>query len=295
MNSREIEDGQREQQDLVSVAERFDERVRAWSLDLERVVETETSLLGFGYQNDLAVVLKVVKRPGDEWSSGPVVRAFDGRGMLRVHEYIEGALLLERLVPGHSLVRLSLEGADDAAIDVVADVITRMTAVGALPSYRSVLEWGSGFTPYLAGDDRRIPRDVVEEGQRRFLALAGSQQATRLLHGDLHHSNILLDSTRGWLAIDPKGVVGETEYELGAVLRNPIERPEVFLSRSTVEKRLSQFANKLRVDIDRAVGWAFAQAVLSALWSIEDGSPVHADDPVLVLAKTIRPMLPRCL
>jgi hypothetical protein len=88
MNSREIEDGQREQQDLVSVAERFDERVRAWSLDLERVVETETSLLGFGYQNDLAVVLKVVKRPGDEWSSGPVVRAFDGRGMLRVHEYI---------------------------------------------------------------------------------------------------------------------------------------------------------------------------------------------------------------
>jgi streptomycin 6-kinase len=44
----------------------------------------------------------------------------------------------------------------------------------------------------------------------------------RLLHGDLQHYNVLLDRKRGWLAIDPKGVVAEGEFELGAALRNPI-------------------------------------------------------------------------
>ena len=42
-----------------------------------------------------------------------------------------------------------------------------------------------------------------------------------LLHGDLQHYNVLLDKDRGWVAIDPKGVVGELEYEVGALLRNP--------------------------------------------------------------------------
>lgn len=45
---------------------------------------------------------------------------------------------------------------------------------------------------------------------------------------DLQHYNVLFDDARGWLAIDPKGVVGEVEYEIGAILRNPIERPDLF-------------------------------------------------------------------
>jgi streptomycin 6-kinase len=40
---------------------------------------------------------------------------------------------------------------------------------------------------------------------------------------DLHHYNVLSDSGRGWLAIDPKGLVGEVEYEVGAAIRNPID------------------------------------------------------------------------
>ena len=42
-----------------------------------------------------------------------------------------------------------------------------------------------------------------------------------VLHGDLHHFNILAAERQPWLAIDPKGVVGEPVYETGALLRNP--------------------------------------------------------------------------
>jgi streptomycin 6-kinase len=121
--------------------------------------------------------------------------------------------------------------------------------------------------------------------------LSGSQRSTRLLHGDLQHYNVLFDTDRGWLAIDPKGVVGELEYEIGAMLRNPDERPDLFLSPSVIERRVKQFTNRLNLNYERTIGWAFAQAVLSAIWGIEDGFSVDATNSSLRLAEAIRPML----
>ena len=107
--------------------------------------------------------------------------------------------------------------------------------------------------------------------------LAATQREPALLHGDLHHYNVLSDRARGWCAIDPKGVVGELEYELGAALRNPIDRPDLFATLDVVERRLDQFGLVLGIDVSRARGWCFAQAVLSAIWSIEDGDARRAE------------------
>jgi streptomycin 6-kinase len=275
-----------------SVDDRLAERARAWGVVIERTLGTDSSLLGFGHRGIDAVVLKIVKRPSDEWMSGAVVGAFGGRGMVRVHEYVDGALLLEQLTPGHSLVTMTLEGADDSAVEVVADVVQQMSATAPLSSWPTVHEWATGFQRYLESADRRIPIDLVHEGHEWFFALAVSQGDPRLLHGDLHHYNILLDATRGWLAVDPKGVVGEREYEVGAMLRNPVERPDLFLSAQAVERRVTRLANRLRLNVDRIVGWAFAQAVLSAVWELEDGSNVDDENATVRLAKIIRPMLP---
>src|SRR5207244_1723119 len=83
--------------------------------------------------------------------------------------------------------------------------------------------------------------EAFEQGRRVYSDLCGSQRHRQLLHGDLHHYNVLFDARRGWLAIDPKGVVGELEYEVGAALRNPYEAPELFLEPSTIERRVEQF------------------------------------------------------
>jgi streptomycin 6-kinase len=96
---------------------------------------------------------------------------------------------------------------------------------------------------------------------------------------------------RGWVAIDPKGVVGELEYEIGAILRNPVEQPDLFASTSTIERRLSRLASMLHLNYERALAWAFAQAVLSAIWDVEDGYRVEAEHHALRLARTIKPLL----
>ena len=272
--------------------------------------ETESSVIAFGTRDVIAfgsrdhqeVVLKVVKQPGDEWHSGEILAAFDGNGFVRVYEHAPGAVLLQRLRPGNSLSNLSLNGRDEEATSILADVIQQMTTSepdspkphAAIQRCPTVHDWAKGFEHYIATGIDQIRIDLVAAGQRVYSSLCASQRKPRLLHGDLQHYNVLFDSDRGWLAIDPKGVIGELEYEVGAVLRNPFERPELFLSRPTIERRLEQFTTRLDLDFERALAWSFAQAVLSAIWTVEDGFAVDMTNPALRLAEVIRPMLGEC-
>ena len=112
-----------------------------------------------------------------------------------------------------------------------------------------------------------------------------------LLHGDLQHYNVLFDNERGWVAIDPKGVVGEWEYEVGALLRNPVEQPELFANAATINRRLEILTTLLPLNYARTLNWSYAQAVLSAIWGVEDGYPIESNNPSLMLAETLRLML----
>lgn len=273
------------------VRQRVEALVGEWNVRVQDTSETETSILVFGTWRARPAVLKVVKRHGDEWHSGEVLQAFGGNGVVGVYECAEGAVLLERAVPGESLVSMATDGRDGEATMILADLIQRMS--GCTPPKRcpTVHDWAKGFDRYLASDDDQIPRALVRHGHELFVQLAASQRQTILLHGDLHHYNVLSDARRGWLAIDPKGVIGEVEYEIGAILRNPIERPDLFTSLDTINSRVQRFAAALRVDGDRILQWAFAQAVLSAIWAVEDGCPVEADNPTVALAHTLRAML----
>lgn len=265
---------------------------------VEETIDTQSSLIAFGRRENLPVVLKVIKDQGDEWRSGEVVAQFDGDGSVRVYEQVPGAVLLERLTPGNSLVRMVLDGKDEEATNILADVIERMSmresplsGVDGAEEFVTVQDWARGFERYLATGDDQIPEELVMAAHGTYSDLCASQREPRLLHGDLHHYNVLFDSTRGWLAIDPKGVIGELEYELGAVLRNPIERPDLFLTPSDIERRLRQLTSHLHLNLDRAGGWGFSQAVLSAIWDIEDGFRIDAAHSALRLATVMRPMV----
>jgi streptomycin 6-kinase len=274
------------------LSERIEERVRLWGVAVEDTLETPSSFVVFGRRGESPVVLKVLRGPGDEWRCGEVLEAFGGRGTVRVYEYVEGAVLLERLSPGTPLAAVALAGRDEEATRILAEVIGRMSRpAGATGAFVTARDWGEGFRRYLASGDRQIPADLVEQGRHIYLGLCASERGARLLHGDLQHYNVLFDAGRGWVAVDPKGVVGEVEYEIGAALRNPYERPELFASPGAVERRLRRFEAELKLDARRALAWGFAQAVLSAIWSVEDGGTVGPRNPSIMLADAIRPLL----
>lgn len=262
-----------------------------WNVKLDEIRETPTSLIGFGVHGDVRVVLKISKQVGDESHSGEVLKAYRGDGAVRVYESDTGAVLLERLEPGEQLVNLVKHGRDVEATEILAKVIAKLANHEAPIGCPKVTDWGRAFDRYLQSGDEQIPREVVEEAREMYDALASSQRQTMLLHGDLQHYNVLFNNERGWVAIDPKGVIGELEYELNPVLRNPIEFPDVFASRVTITRRLETLTTTLHLDYSRALRWSYAQSILSAIWNIEDSHPLTPNNPSLLLADSLKRML----
>ena len=95
-----------------------------------------------------------------------------------------------------------------------------------------------------------------------------------VLHGDLHHDNILSDTDQRWIAIDPKGVIGDAEYEIGAFMRNRIDVDTDDGLKTLIGRRVDQFSEELQLDHQRVRDWALVHSVLSAWWSFEDEGKV---------------------
>jgi streptomycin 6-kinase len=274
---------------VTTLEDRFVERLAAWNVRVERSFQTESSMIAFGRRMEEPVVVKIVEREGDEWSSGAVLEAFDGRGTVRVIDHVPGALLLERLDPGSSLTGVVLEGRDEDATAIIADVISRMSPGPAPVGIPTAVELGAAFSRYRATRDSQIPADLVNSAERVYNELGETQTSTRLLHGDLQHYNVLFDSARSWVAIDPKGIVGELEYELGASLRNPVDMPDLLSDPVVIHRRIDRYATALHLDPVRILRWAFAQAVLSAIWGFEDGFRIADDSVPIRLAYALAP------
>lgn len=209
------------------------------------------------------------------------LRHYDGRGACRLLEADaeEGALLLERLRPGRLLATLA---DDDLATAVAAEVIGWLWQCSNDPGWSVreaagagfiVLEdWFGGFRRLrqrYGGSSGPLPERLLARAESLSRQLLSEDEAV-VLHGDLHHSN-LLESARGWLAIDPKGVIGPRGYELGPLLMNP--RPgflQGHAPRGRSERRVAILSERLGLDRDYLRAWGFCHAVLSAWWSLED-------------------------
>jgi streptomycin 6-kinase len=217
------------------------------------------------------------------------LKVYDGRGIARLIDAgpEQGVLLLERLRPGTMLVEVD---DDDKATAIAAAVMAQLWR--PLPvghTFPSVAQWASGLAalrPYFGGTTGPFPERLVTQAERLFTDLLASMAEPVLLHGDLHHYNILSARRQPWLAIDPKGVAGERAYEIGAFLRNPTAhlfyRPD---AGRILARRVDRLAEMLNLDRQRLIGWGIAQAVLSAWWSVEDHG--HGWQPALRCAELL--------
>src|ERR671916_534549 len=146
--------------------------------------------------------------------------------------------------------------------------------------FPTVAGWARGFERLrhrFDGGTGPMPENLVAEAEALFAELLASEGEPLLLHGDLHHENILSAEGGSWLAIDPKGVVGEAAYEAASLLHNPagaLDRPD---PRGLLERRLDVLSEELGLDRGRVRAWGLAQGVLSAYWGLEDGGRVWGE------------------
>jgi streptomycin 6-kinase len=234
---------------------------------------SDSGQVAFVRRGETQAVLKLLPSGGDEARMAAVLAHWDGQGAVRLIDAAPGAVLIERAVPGCDLADVIAAKSDEAATLAACEVMAALRRPApASEAFRTVGDWGRAFErarqkAIAAGFDAGL----IERAGAAYGELLASQAAPALLHGDLHHHNILCGGARGWLAIDPKGVLGEPAYETGALLRNPIETPALCADEAVIAARARLMADRLGYDLRRILGWAFSQWVLACLWAVEDG------------------------
>lgn len=208
------------------------------------------------------------------------LQTFDGKGICRLlrADKPDAVILLERITPG---IVLGTVEDDDAATRTIATVMKKLHK--PLPenhSFITVAEWATAIPEYRAkhGRNSMLPIHLLSKADKLFTHLLATSTKPMLLHGDLHHHNILLSDESGWTAIDPKGVAAEPIYEVATMIRNPYDKlKDMSDLQPLLKRRISILSEELGTDAARIRDWCFAQCVLSAVWSTEgDKGPSHA-------------------
>ena len=245
-----------------------------WGLTIGLPFDLSYNYVAPAVRSDGTPVVVKACLPNGETEQVEALRLFDGHGTVRLLEYDQGdeVMLLERLQPG---TLLSTVKDDEKATSIAASVMRQMwRPPPQAHAFPAVSDWGKGLMrlrQHYGGGCGPFPPALLEEAERLFAELNASMADPVLLHGDLHHENILAAEREPWLAIDPKGLVGEPAYETGALLRNQLS--VVFqdpLPVRVMARRVEQLAGELGLDRARVRGWGLAQAVLSMWWTIED-------------------------
>ncbi|WP_084646110.1 aminoglycoside phosphotransferase family protein [Devosia insulae] len=259
-----------------------------WSLTRPTLIaETATSLV---YRVERTgqppAVLKLLK-PGsgeDERNGGSLLVWYAGNGAAAIYGLARDAVLME-LADGETLGDVARVGRDAEATEILCDTVAKLHAprdaappAGLEPlreRFEALFRVGAAAWP-------RQARDLVGRATGIAYNLFDKPMEIIPLHGDIHHDNIV-SGARGWVAIDPKGLIGDPAYDYANSFLNPEEGDDFVISASRVARHSHAIAARTGIPRRHLLAWASAHAALSAAWDIEDGNPVTQQISILPL------------
>jgi len=247
--------------------------VAAWELSDPRVLtRTRTSHLYTVTHGADTVVLKLLApTETDEQRGALALRYFDGQGAVRVLRADDRAQLLE-YAAGDALVTLVERGEDERATRIIADVLTQLHGVPQDRPYDGLVplqRWFGALFAQAATDRQAGTESLYVRSAALAARLLADPRDIRVLHGDIQHYNIR-QSARGWLAFDPKGLIGERTYDCANTLCNPVV-PELVHSETRLLTTAAILAEALSLERWRVLAFGYAYACLNASWWLHLG------------------------
>ena len=253
-----------------------------WLARLPRLVEECVELWGlrlgepFAYAN-VSVAVPATTPDGAEavlkigfphWESEHEAAAlahWDGDGAVRLlaHDPERNALLLERCVPGSSL----LDEPDEDGFRIAASVLLALHRRPVAPGHPftpiavTAARWAVELPQWWEAAGRPFERGLLDAGVAALTDLPPTQGELVVCHQDFHRGNVLAAQRRPWLAIDPKPVAAEREFDTAALLRD---------GQGDVRWRLDFLAAELRLDRERMRGWGIAHTLA---WGFSESEP----------------------
>jgi streptomycin 6-kinase len=239
-------------------------------LDLRDLIEVTNLTYNYvlsGFQGDNPIILKLGLDHEALNREAFALKCLAGYGVVNVLAEDDGMLLLERAVPDTSL-KSYFPDQEYESIEIACVVMQKLHQVNIPENHNfpHIKDWLTALDK-----DWSIPDGYLKKARKLRGQLLKTTGPDVLLHGDLHHDNILQNGD-DWVVIDPKGVIGESAYEVAAFIRNPM--PEVLNyadAPSIINNRITFFAKIMELPSQRILDWCFVQTVVAWVWALEDG------------------------
>lgn len=259
----------------------FDHWLARWDLvaDGAPLITHSSHLLAVRRRADGAPAILKLPQEAEEKLGGILMVWWGGDGAARVLAHDDGALLLERAIGTRSLALMAIAGgaSDDDASRILCATAARLHAPRGAPppTLIPLARWFADLAPAAARYGGILQRS---DAIARELLAAPDDVCT--LHGDLHHDNVLDGGARGWLAIDPKRLLGDRGFDFANILCNP--EHAVATAPGRLERQIAVIAEAAHLDRARLVHWVTAYAGLSAAWILDDGNEYDAALPLAI-------------
>lgn len=235
--------------------------------DLQEVTNLTYNYVLSGFQVDNPIILKLGLDNEALTREAFALKCFAGCGAVKVLAEDEGMLLLERAIPGISL-KSYFPNQEHKSIEIACGVMKKLhqASIPEGHNFPHIKDWLTALDK-----DWNIPKHYLQKARKLRDELLQTSKPDVLLHGDLHHDNILQNG-KNWLVIDPKGVIGESAYEVAAFITNPMpDLINIQDSEEIIQMRIAMFSDLLNVPRTKIADWCFVQAVLAWIWALEDG------------------------
>lgn len=241
--------------------------LKKWQLkNPEKLTTTHTSDVYKVYNNsNESLILKCLNEVGreDEAGGAALLKWYGGDGAVNLIASDDEAHLLE-YADGEELASLVKTGSDIEATSIICEVIKKLHTrreAAAPQTLVPLKEWLQDLfdAAKISNDETiKLAAKVADE-------LFSTTNEVIPLHGDLHHHNIM-GSKRGWLAIDPKGLLGDPCYDLANFYGNPEGMQKVWLDIERVNMLTNTFSRELGYCSERLIKFAFVHNIISSIW-----------------------------
>jgi len=209
----------------------------------------------------------------------------DGIGCIRLIERSDNILLMEHAGKVTLRDHMEMHGDMDAT-RIAAEVLReyhRPSEVAPPASLQPLTRYFASLFRKAAEDRRNGTAGIFTEAAEIAYTLIARQKDVKPLHGDLHHENIMY-GPRGWLIIDPAGLIGDPALDVANMFSNPLDRHDLTQDEERIASMAGIFAEALGRDVRTILRYAFAYGCLSATWHDEDGNAKDRDDELAVAA-----------
>lgn len=243
----------------------FDDYLLRWNLsqDGEPMTTRSSKLLPVQCRGKAAMLKVAVD--AEERAGGALMAWWAGQGAAAVLAHDAEAVLLERAQGASCLSAMARAGRDDEASRIICGVVAKLHVPrpAPRPELCPLRTWFRELETAALSQGGIFAIAMIELND-----LLANPREAGVLHGDVHHGNILDFGAKGWLAIDPKGLVGERGYDYANLFRNP--GGDVALQPGRFERQVELVAACASLERRRLLRWILTVMGLSAAWHLGD-------------------------